>query len=143
VNALVVDASVAIKWCVPAKTEPLVQEASAVLEKHRAGEMDLVVPDIFWAEVGNVLWKSVQRGKASPQEAKQALKLLRELQFPTIPTLEVLSQAMEIALRYGRTVYDSIYAALALQWQCELITADEKLANAVAAYLPVRWIGRL
>jgi predicted nucleic acid-binding protein len=140
---LIVDASVAIKWCVPAHTEPLVQQASGLLQRYRSAQVDLLVPDVFWAEVGNVLWKSVQRGKANIHEATRALSLIRELELPTVPAVEVLSQALEIALRYGRGVYDSLYIALALQSQSELITADEKLANAVAAYLPVKWLGSI
>jgi predicted nucleic acid-binding protein len=142
-TTLVVDASVAIKWCVPAQTEPLVHEASELLKRHRTGEIELLVPDIFWAEVGNVLWKSIQQGKAHARDAKQGLQLLRALQLPTTAIQELLSQAMEIALRYSRSVYDSLYIALAEQAQCDLITADEKLANAVAAYLPVKWLARM
>jgi predicted nucleic acid-binding protein len=42
-----------------------------------------------------------------------------------------------------RTFYDSLYIAVAVQQQTHLVTADEKLANAMAAYLPVKWIGSL
>jgi predicted nucleic acid-binding protein len=31
--------------------------------------------------------------------------------------------------------------ALAMSLQTHLVTADERLANAVAAYLPVKWLG--
>jgi predicted nucleic acid-binding protein len=32
---------------------------------------------------------------------------------------------------------------LAIQSKTELITADERLANALAAHLPVKWLGAL
>jgi predicted nucleic acid-binding protein len=32
---------------------------------------------------------------------------------------------------------------LAIQSKSQLITADERLANALAAYLPVKWLGAL
>jgi predicted nucleic acid-binding protein len=40
-------------------------------------------------------------------------------------------------------VYDSLYVALAVQAKTELITADERLANSLAAHLPVKWLGIL
>jgi predicted nucleic acid-binding protein len=42
---------------------------------------------------------------------------------------------------HDRTVYDSIYVALALQYKADLFTADERLANALAARFPVKWLG--
>jgi predicted nucleic acid-binding protein len=33
--------------------------------------------------------------------------------------------------------------ALARESSIELITADERLANALAAYLPVKWLGAM
>jgi predicted nucleic acid-binding protein len=36
-----------------------------------------------------------------------------------------------------------LFFAVAVQESATLITADEKLANAVAAYLPVRWLGAM
>jgi predicted nucleic acid-binding protein len=51
--------------------------------------------------------------------------------------------AFSIAATFDRTVYDSIYAALAVRRKAELVTADARLANALAAYLPVKWLGAL
>jgi predicted nucleic acid-binding protein len=38
-----------------------------------------------------------------------------------------------IAFAYDRSVYDCLYVALAVQSKTDLITADERLANALAA----------
>ena len=46
-----------------------------------------------------------------------------------------------IAITFDRTVYDSLYVALAISHNTSLVTADERLANAVAARLPVKWLG--
>jgi predicted nucleic acid-binding protein len=40
-------------------------------------------------------------------------------------------------------VYDALYVALAMTSKSQLITADEPLANALAAHLPVKWLGSL
>jgi predicted nucleic acid-binding protein len=48
---------------------------------------------------------------------------------------------MRIALDFDRTVYDSAYIALAVATGSELITADERLVNALGSRFPVRWLG--
>jgi predicted nucleic acid-binding protein len=53
----------------------------------------------------------------------------------------LIEDAPSIALAVGRSVYDGVYIALAVQAGAELVTADERLANAVAARLPVKWLG--
>jgi len=40
-------------------------------------------------------------------------------------------------------VYDALYVALALDSKSQLVTADARLANALAAHLPVKWLGSL
>jgi predicted nucleic acid-binding protein len=61
--------------------------------------------------------------------------------FYTVPGEELLPDALEIAFAYDRSVYDSLYVALAIQFKTEMITADERLANALASRLPVKWLG--
>ena len=51
--------------------------------------------------------------------------------------------SLNIALAFQRSVYDSVYIALAVTLNTYLVTADERLANAVAAKLPVKWLGAL
>jgi predicted nucleic acid-binding protein len=67
--------------------------------------------------------------------------LLTQRKFPTVPSLKLLENAFQIATAYGRTVYDCLYVALAVQTNAQLITADERLANALAARFPVKWLG--
>ena len=43
----------------------------------------------------------------------------------------LLEPAFDIALATGRTVYDSIYVALAVALGCKMVTADQKLFNAL------------
>ena len=66
---------------------------------------------------------------------------LRQLDLQVVPSVEVLDSAFAIAQQYNRSFYESLYVALAVAQQATLITADEKLANATAAYLPVKWLG--
>ena len=58
--------------------------------------------------------------------------------FPSMP---LTPRAIQIATGARIGVYDCLYVALAIQFKVEMITADEHLANALAARLPVKWLG--
>ena len=61
----------------------------------------------------------------------------------TVPSHSFIEAALEIAIAFDCTVYDSVYVALAKDRNAQLITADDKLAKAVAAQFPVMWLGAL
>jgi predicted nucleic acid-binding protein len=142
-KALVVDASVVLKWCLPSQLESLVAQASQLLQSYESGELGFLAPDLLWAEVGNGLWKAVRREMISPAQAATALELLRQLSIAMFRSSDLLPQALHIAVLHNRTVYDSLYVALAMEASTELITADERLANALAARFPVKWLGAM
>jgi predicted nucleic acid-binding protein len=143
VSVLVVDASVAAKWFLPAKGETLVEEAVRLFHQYARGEVRFLVPDLFWAELGNLFWKAVCQNRWTYTSAEAALTALEERKLPTISSSVLLDLAFRIATVFDRTVYDSLYIALAVHSKAQLVTADERLANAVAAELPVKWLGAL
>ena len=57
--------------------------------------------------------------------------------------MTILEEAFAIASVFDRTLYDSIYVALAVMSKTQLVTGDERLAKALAAHLPVKWLGAL
>lgn len=140
-TTLVLDASVALKWALPAANEPLTSESLRLFQRYRDGEVDFVVPDIFWAELGNVLWKGARRGRWSRNDAENTAADFEARRFATVTSIALLPEALRIAFAYDRSLYDCLYAALAVQARADLITADERLANALAARLPVKWLG--
>jgi predicted nucleic acid-binding protein len=140
-NQLVLDASVAIKWAMPSAGEPLTDEALRLLRRYVGGEVEFIVPDVFWAELGNVLWKGTRQRRWRQDEAEAVAADMRARDFATVPSSVLLSEALRIAFAHDRAVYDCLYVALAVQSRSELITADERLANALAAHLPVKWLG--
>lgn len=142
-NTLVVDASVAAKWFLPAAGETLTREALQLLKRYSSGELRFLVPDLFWAEFANVLWKAVRQGRWPQASAETAVRAMRDRNFPTVPSLTLLEDAFAIATAFDRSIYDSIYLALALTSKTHFVTADERLANALAAHLPVKWLGSL
>jgi predicted nucleic acid-binding protein len=143
VKLYVVDASVAAKWTLPGVSEPLAAEAEAILRKFVDGQIRLIVPDFFWVEITNLLWTAVRIGRCSKTNAESSLVALRSHQIPTVSDLPLLDSAFDQAIVYGRGVYDGIYLALAVESAGQLVTADEKLFNAVAGHLPVVWLAAI
>ena len=142
-NAYVLDASVAAKWFLPAAHETLTEQALRLFEDYAANRIRLVVPDLFWPEIGNIFWKASLAGRISAESATQAVEALMAREIPTSPSLPLLPEAFTIASAFRRSVYDSIYVSLAIASNRMFVTADERLANAVAAHFPVRWLGAL
>ena len=140
-TTLVLDASVAVKWAVPSAQEPLTEQALRLFQRHLSGEIEFVVPDIFWAEVGNVLWKGIRQLRWRRDKAEAVAADICNQDFQTVPSRILMPEALDIALAYNRNIFDCLYAALALASRADLITADERLANALAARLPVKWLG--
>jgi predicted nucleic acid-binding protein len=143
VNAYVLDASVAAKWFLPGTHETLTEQALKLFEDYAANRIRLVVPDLFWPEIGNIFWKASRVGRISAESATQAVEALMAREIPTSPSLPLLPVAFTIASAFRRSVYDSIYVSLAIASNRMFVTADERLANAVAAHFPVRWLGAL
>ncbi len=142
-NLLVLDVSVAAKWALRETRETLVAEALDLLDRYGKGQVEFIVPDLFWVEFGNVLWKAVRVGRCTRAAAETSMTEMRERRLPAVSSDTLIEQALSIAMTFDRTVYDCVYIALALESRTQLITADEKLANAVAAHLPVKWLGAL
>lgn len=142
-SLLVVDASVAVQWVVPSAASLLTEPALRLLRRYRDREVEFMVPDLFWAEVANALCKGVRQRRWRREDAEDGVAELTRYNFETVPSLLLMEQALPIALNFGIALYDCLYVALALQAKADLITADERLANAMAARFPVKWLGAL
>lgn len=139
-TSYVLDAGVAAKWFLPSDTEPLSNEALGLLQRYRKGQVDFAVPDLFFAEFANVLWKAERHGRCTLAAADAAIERIVHAGFRSFPSSVLIAPAIQIARAYVRTVYDSIYIALAIQIKAQVITADEKLVNSLAGRLPVIWL---
>jgi predicted nucleic acid-binding protein len=121
---LVVDASVAIKWFVPERHS---SDAHRLLSEN----YELLAPDLIWPELANALWKKHQRGELIEAAAKGILRDFARFSLVVQPSAPFVDAALDIAVRRGHTVYDSLYLAVAVARQCALVTADNKLYQAV------------
>ncbi len=119
---VVVDSSVAVKWYIP---EPGSDRAALLLAGQR-----LIAPDLLIPEIGNVLWK---RRRDIPAAEIEAITdaIVSHCPVSLYPSDALLQGAVALALTYERTVYDSLYLALAVGQDCQFVTSDERLSNAL------------
>ncbi|MBS0210572.1 MAG: type II toxin-antitoxin system VapC family toxin [Planctomycetes bacterium] len=119
----IVDASVGFKWLVPEQDSDKAFSLQAE---------ELHAPDFFPVEVTNAIHVSALRGRVV-----DAQLLLDDL-IPRMPILhssaDLLTRSLEIATQFRRSIYDSLYVALAEREQCQLVTADQKLLNSLRGH---------
>lgn len=127
IGPCVIDASVGIKLFVREDGTELVELIFAGLD--REPPVQLFVPDIFFVECANILWKYVQRFNYPVEDARSDLSDLLRLNLDAIANDELLTVALNMALEYSLTVYDACYVALASLLELPLITADGRLLN--------------
>src|SRR5438876_794761 len=94
---------------------------------------DSTMPDLLFTEVANALWKRVRRAETTMRAAVATLATLDAVRFQVHPSRPLLPLALELAAGFGRTVYDSVYLAVAMIRHCPLVTADRRLYDALAA----------
>jgi predicted nucleic acid-binding protein len=119
--ALVVDASVGLKWVLQ---EPDSHLAEALVRT----EPDLLVPDFWLHEATNVLWLQVRRKLFTPDEAREGLALLRAQVEPT-PTahMRLHDLALEIGIAIDHSTYDTLYLAFAVAMGASAVVAADGL----------------
>ncbi len=122
----VVDASVGIKWFVP-------EVHSEAAQRLLNSSHNLLVPDLFFPEIGNILWKRVRRGEGTPDHARDTLAEFSTVPLEVYESQPLMPVALDIAVQTDRTVYDSLYLALAILSQCQMVTADLRLFNSIAS----------
>ena len=126
----VVDASVAIKLFIK---EPFSDQAEAlfgILEADPPGQ--LYVPDLFFIECTNILWKHIKRFGYPEDKAREDLAALNALSLHSFATTDLMEDALSIAVYHDITAYDGCYVALAKQLKIPVISADEKLVRKMA-----------
>lgn len=136
----VVDASVGIKLFL---VEPLADRADALFAALAVTPPTrLYVPDLFYIECTNILWKYVQRFGYSAKAAQQDVTDLVRLPLHVAPTADLAEAALALALDHGLTAYDAAYVTLAQRLSLPLVTADEALIRRLGGSgLDVRWLG--
>ena len=96
----------------------------------------LEVPAIFGAEATSAVRMLVRRGELNSIRAATAIEQVRTVRTVQFPFEPFSRRVWE--LRSNLTVYDGWYVALAEWLGTELVTADQRLANAAGPRCPIR-----
>jgi predicted nucleic acid-binding protein len=132
-ETFVLDASVAAKWVLP---EPDGAAALRMLDRHLAGEISLIAPDLLLAEVASLLSKRHRRKQISAEQASEAFRLLTRFAPRLFDTRPRLDRALDLPLRHQMSLWDCVYLALALERSCAFLTSDRRLFRAGAGRHP-------
>ena len=124
---VVSDANLVLKWF-HADGEEEVASARALLDAHRTRALALIVLDLTAYEVGNALLRG--RARASSEQITIVLEALGDICPAVRPSVAEMALAVELAERYGVTLYDAAYAAVAQHRQATLVTLDRELLDA-------------
>ena len=124
--AIVIDASVAMKW--------VLEEVGSDLARALAAVEMMVAPEFLLVECANVLWRQARRKQISKDEAIAAFAALEAMPIRLVPIRPYVAAAQAIACEVGQTVYDSLYLAIALADRSVLVTADKAFCHAATAH---------
>lgn len=118
---MVLDASAAVHLVMTA-------DHAASLADHLEKAVSVAVPDLFYSEVGNSLWKYVKSGNLTIEQAMTHLEEAMGLVDSVTPSDSLVHEAIVAAARYSHPVYDMIYAVMARRHGAAVLTMDRDFA---------------
>jgi predicted nucleic acid-binding protein len=124
----VLDSSVAFKWEV---AEANSAKADALRRDFCNNVHELIAPEIFTVEVSHALTRAERQGRIAVGEARKLFLDVLTTPPKFFPNQTLLLRAIDISSTMRVGVYDCIYVALAEQESCEVVTADDRMVNAL------------
>ena len=135
----VVDASVAVKWHL--HDEDFAPYAHAVLQDFREDRLDLIAPDQMRYEVPSAIRNAVNRKRLGSEQARMAIDQFLAWEISTVSTNDLIRAGYRQSLRFGCSLCDGLYLALAEAARIPLLYADPHLRNSLAQRFPLaQWI---
>jgi predicted nucleic acid-binding protein len=131
VTAFVLDASIALAWCVADAATPA---TDALLD--RLAEEEAVAPGLWRIEVANALVMAERRGRLSVAGLTRSVGLLQRLAVAIDPesSERAFRELLDLARSERLTVYDAAYLELALRLGLPLASKDAKLRVTAASF---------
>lgn len=121
---LTIDCSVMMALCFEDEAS---KRADRVMDQ--IGSAQVVVPEIWWFEIRNVLVVNERRGRITPARSAEFLAIVSGLPID-VDRDPVESVVMALARQYELTVYDAAYLELAQRVGGALCTLDRALRKA-------------
>ena len=125
--AIVIDASVAIAWCL--RDRDGTARADAVMDL--ASTETVIVPSLFWHEIRSVLVVAERKERIEADAVESHIERLRTLRFVTDDDQDD-RQAIALSRRHHLSGYDAAYLETAKRRGAKLATLDKKLGVAAA-----------
>lgn len=115
-----------------------VNDRHNLLDLCRARHLLLVAPEHILGEIGNGLRERVAQKALTAEAAIAALAAVHEVGLELVAGAQRWVATLADALSWNVTTYDALHVRLALDLDCELVTADRRLVQAGRrARLPV------
>lgn len=134
---MIVDASALLAAFFPDEAQ---SKALALLREHAAGRERLKAPASIMYETANAVWQAERRGRITSAQTNEILQAAAKLDIE-LHSVD-WGESLPMARRFERSAYDAAYLALAHRLGENLVTADQRLYNAVHRKLKwVTWLG--
>ena len=129
----VLDASVGLCWVL---SRPLSPKALRLRDDFQKSIHELIAPAHFQSEIASGLTKAERQKLIPVGDARRLIADVLSTQ-PILYSLDPLFyRAVEISSQTRTGFYDCLYVALAEQENRDLVTADDKLFNALQSRFP-------
>jgi predicted nucleic acid-binding protein len=116
---IVPDASVLLKWVLDSEDEEDRDRALRLREAWLSGNCAIVLPALWFFEVGNIV------GMKQPSGAAQIMQNLTSYNFDEEPHQAIYAGALELMKRFKVTFYDAAYHAVAIKHAGTFLSADD------------------
>ncbi len=122
---IVIDTSVVASWFFSDEDDAMTRQSA-----ERTLSETALVPPIFPAELANALLSACRKGRIPSDELEGALERTKQLPIRVESQGFDLNHEMVLATRYGLTIYDAMYLALAERHHITILTRDRALRAA-------------
>ena len=129
-NAIVVDASVALAWCFPDEASNYADSVLVAIETQT-----LIVPAIWAVEIANALLVGERRKRIRQPDVRRFVELLKDLNIAedAQAVADTVNNIFPLAQKYRLSAYDAAYLDVAVRRDIPLATLDGDLQKAALA----------
>ena len=103
-------------------------DAEQWLTRLHSGQIDVFVPDLFYAEVASAYLRQVRQRRMQRDDAVESVATVVGFPLETTSSRQLCAMTLAIAIGSRVTAYDAHYLALAEAEDAVLVTADRALA---------------
>lgn len=124
-----IDASLVMLLVTP---NPIERQLDKLFATWQETSTCLTAPTHILYEVTSSLRRMVYLKYLTSEQGQQALEDFLALNIATTSSEQMVLDAWNLSIRFNRPrAYDSLYLAVAQQYECEFWTADKRIYNAV------------